>query len=282
MTPRTNSQLTRCLRLARLMLHLVLGCAQVGLLFPLYSQDRRGRTIVRWACQLLAILHVHVALRGQLSVEGDPGYIIAANHISWLDIYVLQSVRPIRFVAKSEIRDWPVLGWLCDRTGTLFIERGRRHHTAKINQVMRDVVLAGGIVGLFPEATTSLGDQLKKFHSALFQAVVESGAPLVPAAIRYTDKAGKQSEVVAYVDDMSMGQSLMRIIAEPELYVTLHFAPPISAQGKTRRQLTLEAEDAIASLLYPETKGNQSEKSFDLQASLRSATAPRHSPCRWP
>lgn len=267
MTPRANSHLTRYFRLARMMLHLVLGCAQVGLLFPLCSQDQRDRVIVRWARQLLAIFHVHVALRGNIPIqETGAGCIIAANHISWLDIYVLQSVRPVRFVAKSEIRDWPVLGWLCDRAGTLFIERGRRHHTAKINQVMRDVVLAGGIVGLFPEATTSLGDQLKKFHSALFQAAVESGAPLVPAAIRYADKAGKRSEVAAYVGDMSMGQSLMRIIAEPELYVTLHFAPPISARGKTRRELTLEAEDAIASLLYPEMTGNQSEKSFDLQA----------------
>ena len=261
MTPRPNSRLIRCYRLARLLLHIAAGCAKVGLLFPVYDQRQRDHVIVGWARKLLAILHVNVELLGYVPQEDGLGCLIAANHISWLDIYVLQSVRPVRFVAKSEVRDWPVLGWLCDRAGTLFIERGRRHHTAKINLLMRDVVLAGGTVGLFPESTTSLGDQLKKFHSALFQAAVESGRPLAPVAIRYTDKAGQRSEVAAYVDDMSMGQSLMRVIAEPELYVVLHFAPTINAGGKTRRDLTLAAEDAIAGLLFRGTTGNPPEKS---------------------
>ena len=214
---------------------------------------------MRWARQLLAILHVHVEVRGGVPDNARAGCIIAANHISWLDIYVLQSVRPVRFVAKSEIRDWPIIGWLCDRAGTLFIERGRRHHTAEINRVMRDVALAGGTVGLFPEASTSLGNQLKKFHTALFQAVVDSDVPLTPAAILYTDAIGRRSEVAAYVDDMSLGQSLKQIVAAPEICVVLHFAAPISAAGKTRRELALEAEDAIASLLYPRNPDNPPE-----------------------
>ena len=266
MPAHSNSRLVRHVRLARLVLHLIAGCTRVAGLFPFYDQRRRDAAIVRWARQLLAILHVRVEVRGGVPDNARAGCIIAANHVSWLDIYVLQSLRPVRFVAKSEIRDWPIIGWLCARAGTLFIERGRRHHTAEINRVMRDVALAGGTVGLFPEGTTSLGDQLKKFHSALFQAVVDSDVLLMPAAILYTDEVGRRSEVAAYVDDMSLGQSLMQIVAAPEIYVMLHFAPPISAAGKTRRELTLEAEDAIASLLYPRNPDNSPEIPPGLQA----------------
>lgn len=254
-----NNHLVRFYRLTRLALHLMVGCAKVGLLFPFLDQRHRDNALVGWARQLLTILRVRVEVRGHRSNTQRSGCVIAANHVSWLDVYVLQSLYPVRFVAKSEIRDWPVIGWLCDRAGTLFIERDKRHHTAMINEVMRDVVREGGTVGLFPEATTTLGDRLKKFHSSLFQAVVASGAPLVPVAIRYTDSTGVRSEVAAYVDDTSLGASLLSIVAAPELRVVVHFAAPIRAEGKTRRDLALEAQEMVASLLFSTTNCNPPE-----------------------
>ena len=247
---KSNSTPIRLYRFCRLFFHFFTGLATTGLLFPFYSQQRRDQAIVRWARKLLAILHVRVEVRGNIALPDTTGCIIAANHISWLDIFLIHTIRPARFVAKSEIRDWPVVGWLCAKTGTLFIERARRHHTAKINETMRDVVQEGGTVGLFPEGSTSLGDQLKKLHSSLFQAAVQSDVPLIPAAIRYTDMQNRRSEIPAYVDDMSLAKSLSQILAAPALCATLYFAAPIFPNGKNRRELTQETEDAITSLLH--------------------------------
>jgi 1-acyl-sn-glycerol-3-phosphate acyltransferase len=260
MTSRFNSLPIRILRFCRLLLHLFAGLATVGFVFPFCSQKQRSQIIVRWARKLLAVLHVRVQLRGEVPAPDGPGCIVAANHISWLDIFLIHTVRAARFVAKSEIREWPIIGWLCARTGTLFIERGRRHHTAKINEVMRDVVKSGGTVGLFPEGTTTRGDQLKKLHRSLFQAAVESDALLIPVAIRYIDPQGQRSEVAAYVDDMTLVQSINRIIAAPELCAVLHFASPIHASGKNRRELATEVEHAIASRLYPEATARMEKK----------------------
>lgn len=251
MTPPSNSLPIRALRFSRLLLHVMRGVATAGLLFPIYCPEQRDQAIVRWARKLLAILHIQLELRGDVPAANG-GCILVVNHVSWLDVFVVHTVQPARFVAKSEIRAWPIAGWLCARAGTLFIERGRRHHTASINELMRDVVTDGGIVGLFPEGTTTLGDHLKKFHSSLFQAAVESEAPLVPAALRYTDPRGQRSTVPAYVDEMSLLQSVNRVIAAPALRVILHFAPATQTAGKNRRELARQTADAIGGLLYPE------------------------------
>jgi 1-acyl-sn-glycerol-3-phosphate acyltransferase len=260
MTSQSNSFPIRALRLCRLLLHFFTGLATVGFVFPFRSPRQCDQIITTWAQKLLAILHVHVELRGEVPAQEGAGCIIAANHISWLDIFLIHSVRCTRFVAKSEIRRWPLVGWLCAKTGTLFIERARRHHTAKINEVMRDAVRDGGAIGLFPEGTTSRGNQLGKLHSSLFQAAVESDAPLIPLAIRYTDSEGRHSEVTAYVDDMSLVQSISQIIAAPNVCAVLHFTTPIHASGKTRRELSLATENAIASLLYPEAGTRMKEE----------------------
>jgi len=251
MSPQSNSLPIRLVRFCRLLLHLLAGIATAGLFFPHYSVTRRDRSIVRWARKLLAILHIHVELVGDIPQSEGAGCIIVANHISWLDIFLIHTVCPAHFVAKSEIRDWPLVGWLCAKAGTLFIERERRHHTAKINELMRDAVNNGATIGLFPEGTTTRGDQLRKLHSSLFQAAVESGAPLVPVAIRYTDAQGQRSETAAYIDDMSLAQSIAQIIAAPELYVRLHFAAPIIIADKNRRVLAAETGDALTKLLFP-------------------------------
>lgn len=247
----STSYAVRLIRFSRLLLHVVTGLAIVRFAFPFFSLQRRNQAIIRWASKLLSILHIHLELRGNAPANNGSGCIIVANHISWLDIFLIHTVCPARFVAKSEIRDWPVVGWLCAKTGTLFIERTQRRHTAKINQTMRDVVTSGGTVGLFPEGTTSRGDRLKKLHSSLFQAAVETDVSLAPVAIRYTDEKGQRSEAPAYVDETTLLQSLAQILAMPRLHAVMHFSPPIRTAGKTRRELAREAERTLTGLLYP-------------------------------
>jgi 1-acyl-sn-glycerol-3-phosphate acyltransferase len=268
MTPQKTSAPIQYFRFARLLLHLLSGLAMVRLAFPFISHVAQQKKIRRWAAKLLAILNVRVSIEGAPPPDWGAGCVLASNHISWLDIFVIQSVCPARFVAKSEIRDWPLIGWLCANTGTLFIERGRRHHTAKINAVMLAALAAGDPVGLFPEATTTRGDTLKKFHSSLFEAAVTSAAPLYPITLRYRDRAGNHTEAAVYVDDMSLLDSINAIVREPELVERLSVAPAIIAKGMRRRELAGAAEIAIASRLGLSAPHKTPETVPDLAAAL--------------
>ena len=127
----TSLLVTRGLRLARIVLHLLHGLLTATLFFPFFSKVRCRQEIKTWSCVLLRILRLQVHLHGT-PARVRP-LMLVANHVSWLDIFAMNSVNPVRFVAKSEIRRWPVIGLLSARTDTLFIERGRRRDTARVN-----------------------------------------------------------------------------------------------------------------------------------------------------
>ena len=122
----SSASATRLLRLVRVGLHLLRGVAIAGLLFPFVSPARRQREVKRWSARLLRILAVRLHAYGDPPRRGTPLMLIA-NHVSWLDIYAINAVLPVRFVAKAEVRRWPVIGWFSEKAGTLFIERARRH-----------------------------------------------------------------------------------------------------------------------------------------------------------
>ncbi len=173
---------------------------------------------------------------------------LAANHVSWLDVYSLISVCPARFVAKSEIRNWPLLGWLSQNAGTLFIERTKRSDTARINQDISNALTIGDRVAVFPEGTTSDGTALRHFHASLLQPAVAAETLLYPVAIRYHDMAGHISNAAAYVN-VSLLESLQQILRQSWIEVELIFADPVNSNGKNRRELARFAEQAIASAL---------------------------------
>jgi 1-acyl-sn-glycerol-3-phosphate acyltransferase len=154
----------------------------------------------------------------------------------------------VHFVSKAEVRAWPVAGWLAHKTGTLFIERGRRADTKRINAEMRLLLQSGAWVAVFPEGTTSDGRGLRRFLPSLLQPAVELNCPIVPAALRYRTLAGEYSAAPAYIDDLSMWQSLMKIVSEPGIIAELQFGEPIQPSGH-RRELAAQAEAATARLL---------------------------------
>ena len=123
MSERLTSRATRVLRLARVGLHLARGVATAGLLYPFMSTARRREEVERWSGGLLAILAVKLEVSGGLPRAAAQPLMIVANHVLWLDIIAIDAVLPVRFVAKSEVRAWPLIGWLCAQAGTLFIER---------------------------------------------------------------------------------------------------------------------------------------------------------------
>ncbi|MEY4730471.1 MAG: hypothetical protein RL020_1629 [Pseudomonadota bacterium] len=228
------------------MLHFAKGLLIVALIYPRKDKAWQRATVQRWGQQLLELLNVELNIHGELPAGKK---LIVSNHISWLDNFVVQALCPAHFVAKSEIRSWPVMGWLVARTGALFIERARRHHTLKINQDMMAALDSGDSVALFPEGTTGTCEAVRPFHSSLLQACIGSNAPLIPAGLRYHTADGAQTHAADYVGDMNFMASLKNILREEKIIANLYIGSAISAAGKSRRDLAQEAEQAVASLL---------------------------------
>ena len=201
-----------------------------------------------WAQKFLRILKVELCPGGTLPICGLQGIVFVANHISWLDIMVILAVYPVHFVAKAEISTWPILGRLCRNAGTLFIEREKRGDTLRINQQISSTLKDGRSVVIFPEGTTGDGDVLQHFHASLLQPAVTAETLLYPVAIRYRNRDGSRNSSVAYVS-VTILQSLIQILTEPEIQVELIFREPIPGAGRNRRELARLAEKAIAQTL---------------------------------
>lgn len=224
--------------------------------FPRLSPATRQRIKRWWSRRLLDILNVQVEQRGEFPASSSP-FLLASNHVSWLDIHLIDSVQPTRFVAKSEIRQWPVAGWVAERAGTVFINRARRHDTGRIAEVIGKVMADGDVVGLFPEGTTSIGEEVRKFHASLLQPAVAAQVPVVPVAIRYLRPSGEICREAAYVDDLSFAQSLGLIIRQRSITARLVIGNPISTQGLHRRDLAFRLEAAVVSQLGTIGRGSR-------------------------
>jgi 1-acyl-sn-glycerol-3-phosphate acyltransferase len=257
---RSNSFLIRQLRLVQLVLHLLVGVIKAALLLPLVGRARRTELIRRWSVRVLAILNVRLSVKGEVPDLSAAGVMFVANHISWLDIYLLDAVCPVRFVSKAEVRAWPVIGWLAVKIGTLFIERARRHDTARASREVVDALRQEDCVAVFPEGTTSNGTLLRPFHASLLQSAINSGARLWPVAIRYVHRDGTVNLSPAYVDNMSFGTSLFSILNEPELVAEITYLEPLPVHGRSRRELAALAEKAIANALNLAAPCRKSDK----------------------
>lgn len=228
------------LRLLRVGLHLTVGAVKVLIVFPLVSAGRRRRMKARWSRRLLEHLGIELRHRG-----GWPGGLLVANHISFLDIYVLNAITPVAFVAKVEVRNWPLLGWLAKRNDTLFLERGSRAAAQRARNELTGLLQSGGCAGVFPEGTSTLGKNVLPFHAALFQAAIDAGVTVTPVALRYRQADGQRSEAPAYIGDITLWQCLVAVASCDRLIAEVEVLAPLPSSGTGRKQLAARAHHAI-------------------------------------
>lgn len=239
---------TTAVRGCRLALHVLYGM-WLALLYPLLSHARQRRTLKAWSRTTLAILNIGLQLEGQQPARDEGGCLMVANHVSWLDIFVLNAIHPARFIAKSEVRDWPLIGWLCKRTGTIFIERAMRQDAASVNLRISALLKQGISVGLFPEGTSTDGAQVGHFHSALIQPAIDAQVKLCPIALRYQDETGELSAAAAFTGDTTLARSIWRILRCPHLNALVAFTPALIPANGNRRGLARAAQAAVAQAL---------------------------------
>ena len=257
-------------RATRLFFHLICGFS-IATVFPGLRPGLRRQILQRWSSGLLRILNVKLTFDPAMM----PGSgIIVTNHISWLDVFVLNAMTPMRFVAKSEVRQWPLFGWLCARAQTLFIERGRARDAARINRQVVGLLQEGESLVVFPEGTTTDGKKVGAFHASLLQPAIDACAPVYPVAIRYQDEYGLHSATAAYIDDISFIASLWNILKSKSLHVRLLFTPPITAADSDRRTVTHQARQQIhAALLQMASTHDETESLFPSEAITDYTTA---------
>lgn len=234
-------------RLARVVAHVLLGMAICAVVFPWISTESRNGHIRRWSRRLLALCNVTVE-----QAEGAPVLdhaMVVANHVSWLDIFVIDALQPCRFVAKAEIRAWPMLGWLAHQAGTVFISRGNRRDLRHIFKGLVHSLQAGERVAFFPEGTTAAQGTLLPFHANLFEAAIDAAVPVQPFALSYVDAAGKPHASVDFIGDMTFAQSLLAILNGAPVRARLVSLPALSTAGAHRRDVAEAAQLAVAGAL---------------------------------
>ena len=238
-------------RLNRLVLHIVVGVVLTaffaGLLRQSVNQVFFRRLITWWLRSVPRILGLQVKTVGQPAA----GVLMVANHISWLDIPLLGGATNLRFLSKKEVRDWPVIGWLADHAGTLFIERGKAGAAGEASHTILQTLRTGHSVLLFPEGTTTTGDDLRTFHARLFAPAFEASVAVQPIAIRYPAANGLTHPLVPYVGEQSLMSNLRGLLGEKGLTAEIHFLPPISTEGLERKRVAAYCEQQIRAVIKP-------------------------------
>ena len=234
-------------KLAHVLVHALGGWLTIRLRFPRWTQQQREAAVQAWARRTLEILGIPLQVLGEPPAQGP--MLLAANHLSWLDILVMHAARHCRFVSKSDVKHWPLIGTLATGAGTLYIEREKRRDAMRVVHHMAESLQAGEIVAVFPEGTTGDGTAVLPFHANLFQAAISAHAPVQPVALRFVDVAsGRDSGGPLYLGDDTLVGSLWRTLAGPPFVAQVRFGVPQTAQGRDRRAWAQDLHAAVDAL----------------------------------
>ena len=229
----------------------VIGCILVAYWdirtkFPSYSDDQQARYVEVWARGMLSAIGIEVR------VKGHPAHgpvLMAANHISWLDILVMHAACHCRFVAKSEIRDWPVLGTLTTGGGSLYIERSSNRDALRVVHQMAEALQQGHVLAVFPEGGTGDGITLLPFHANLLQAAISVNAPIQPIALQFIDAHTHGISLApCYGDNDTLIGSLWRTLCAPPLLAQVRYGDTQTADGRNRREWAVDLQATVADL----------------------------------
>jgi 1-acyl-sn-glycerol-3-phosphate acyltransferase len=192
--------------------------------------------------RFLALLHCEVKVVGKVPKSG----LIACNHLGYVDILVIGSVSPAVFVAKSDVREWPIFGWLASRAGTIFVSRNAPAQVASQLREMQQPLKEGRPVVLFPEGTSSDGSTVLPLRSSLFESVIATGSPITPAAIGY-DLGGQGSvgAEVAYWGDHVLLPHLINLLSKESFVAHLTFGTTRSPMPDRKQEATVLRDEIL-------------------------------------
>jgi 1-acyl-sn-glycerol-3-phosphate acyltransferase len=230
------------------LLHLLIGTPITVLLqYPFGQRIRLGgrplaeTTLRAWGWMTCRIFGLRIRADGAF----PPGaQLVAANHISWIDIPLLHSQSQLGFVAKAEIQGWPVIGYMARVGGTVFHRRGSHDSASGVAAVMGERLREGGKVAIFPEGGILPGHGIKRFHGRMFAAAIETGVPVQPVMVRYL-RQGEYARDITFLPGEHFVGNFFRLMRQPPCIAEVAILPAIDPAGMQRRPLASAAESAV-------------------------------------
>lgn len=238
----------RALRLPLLALHILVGILLAAVLGP--GRQRRyvsTRPLVWWSRRLCRIMGITLRARGTPCTGAA---LFVANHISWLDIFCIAAVCPTHFLAKQEVENWPLFGWLCRRAGTAFIRRGGDNGAGEAMEQLIWRLRHGERSLVFPEGTSTTGESVRRFYPRLFQAAILARCPVQAIALRYPYNGGIHP-AIPFVDDDELLPHLWRLLGQPKMVAELHFGPIHSPPHPSRDILARQTHAEVCQIVQP-------------------------------
>ncbi len=235
-------------RIPWLLVHLLIGLPLTLLSVGTPARDIRigerslGNIMLNWwSGMTCSIFGLKRSITGTFPAGAQ---LVAANHISWLDIQLLHSVSPMGFVAKAEIQDWKLAGRVATFGDTVFHQRGSHDSSSGVSTLMVQRLQQGRKVAIFPEGGILPGDGVKRFHARMFAAAIESGSPVQPVMIRYL-RDGRHYTGMTFMRGEHFMANLFRLLRQRRCIAEVSILPVIDPAGKQRRELATESETAI-------------------------------------
>lgn len=216
--------------------------------YPFWNREKRRAYIQAWSRQLFSVAGIQVTVVNEHLLV--PNALIVSNHLSWLDIFLINTAQPSRFIAKDAIRSWPVIGWLATQAGTVFLKRDNARDLRNTFRILVTYLQAGEHFVFFPEGTSG-GSQsrLLPFHPNLFEAAIETGSPVQPCVLHYTDEHNRFHNAIDSEIKLSLWHNIRRVLKADTIRAELLILPAIETAGMQRRVLSQKAHDAIKAAL---------------------------------
>lgn len=205
---------------------------------PHRSLARRAQKLHRLCVSLIDHLGVECKFSGPLPDRG----LLVTNHVSFLDIMFLGALKPMVFVSKSEVAQWPLVGNIATCAGTIYVERNRRADVSRVNVQLKNALEADLLVTLFPEGTSSDGTQVLPFQASLLQPAVDLHVPVTPGFLSYRGMDGSRADDVAYFGDRDLLPCLLALLNRKRTTASLRCSPAIEALDRKKLTASLHAE----------------------------------------
>ncbi len=219
----------------RLVIHLLYGLLIAATILSFFKPEKRDKIISYWSRGLVGIFNIRLIVQGDRPTWQSRGILFIANHISWFDIFALNSVRTIRFIAKLDIRGWPILGWFVEKGNTLFIDRSKRSEATRMVEITAKALENGDLLAFFPEGTTTDGTHLLPFKASLIQAAINTQTTVWPVAIQYLNAEGKIDINMGYYGDISLAGSMLKMLKIHQPTMILSYLEPLSFSSDISR-----------------------------------------------
>lgn len=218
--------------------------------FPRLNKEEKLKAIRDWSQKTLDVLGIQVIHHTPLVRAQHPGEtrLMVANHVSWIDALVIQTIQPSIFVAKAEVKRWPIVGSIAKGCGVVFVDRGSPASARRMVDELSSALHHGYCVAGFPEGTSSEGREVKVFHGNLFETAIQHNISVQPLALRYTNPAtGALCLKAAFFGEIGFVQSLHQVMTSTGIQVNVTMCDILSPVGHSRRTLAHLSQRSISS-----------------------------------